>query len=139
MSTLCWRDKLRQPKQAKRVVLATDFAGIKAGTRLFVGTPLMIDDYIRGIPRGETRTIERLRKDLARRNRCQATCPVSTAIFLRMSAEAALEDLQDGAAPEAVTPFWRVIGPDSKIAKRLSVDANWIAAQRESETVTETG
>ncbi len=133
MAKLCWRDKLRQPKQAKRVILETDFAGIKAGTRLFVGTPLIIDEYLRGIPGGETRSIERMRKDLARRHRCQETCPVSTAIFLRMSAEAALEDLQAGAEIEAVTPFWRVIDPDSKIAKRLTVAAQWIAAQRESE------
>jgi hypothetical protein len=41
MPAKCWKDKLNQPKQPKRVVLETDFAGIKAGTKLFVGTPLL--------------------------------------------------------------------------------------------------
>ncbi len=133
MPTKCWKDKLHQPKQAKRVVLETDFAGIKAGTKLFVGTPLLIDSYIRSIPRGTTRTIERMRRDLARKNQCEATCPVSTAIFIRMSAESAIEELAEGVAITDVAPFWRLVAPDSKIAKRLSVDSEWISLQRDSE------
>jgi hypothetical protein len=133
MPAKCWKDKLHQPKQPKRVVLETDFAGIKAGTMLFVGTPLLIDRYIRTIPRGETRTIERMRRDLARKHKCEATCPVSTAIFIRMSAEAALEEMSEGVAIESIAPFWRVVEPESKIATRLSVDSKWIAAQREME------
>jgi hypothetical protein len=136
MPTKCWKDKLHQPKQPKRVVLETDFAGIKAGTKLFVGTPLLVDSYIRAIPRGTTRTIERMRRDLARKNRCEATCPVSTAIFIRMSAESALEELAEGVAIADVAPFWRLVAPDSKIAKRLSVDSEWISLQRDSEAET---
>jgi hypothetical protein len=136
MPTKCWKDKLHQPKQPKRVVLETDFAGIKAGTKLFVGTPLLVDSYIRAIPRGTTRTIERMRRDLARKNQCEATCPVSTAIFIRMSAESALEELAEGVAIADVAPFWRLVAPDSKIAKRLSVDSEWISLQRDSEAET---
>jgi len=128
-----WKEKIQQPKLPKRVVLETDFAGIKAGTKLFVGTPMLIDQYIRGVPFGATRTIERMRRDLARQNQCEATCPVSTAIFIRMSAEAAIEDLNAGANADAVAPFWRVVEPESAIAKRLSVDRQWIAHQREIE------
>lgn len=133
MPAKCWKDKLHQPKQPKRVVLETDFAGIKAGTTLFVGTPLLVDSYIRAIPRGTTRTIERMRRDLARKNQCEATCPVSTAIFIRMSAESALGELAEGAAITEVAPFWRLVAPHSKIAKRLSVDSEWISLQRDSE------
>jgi hypothetical protein len=133
MPAKCWKDKLHQPKQPKRVVLETDFAGIKAGTKLFVGTPLLVDSYIRSIPRGVTRTIERMRRDLARKNQCEATCPVSTAIFIRMSAEAAIEELSERVAITNVAPFWRVVEPDSKIAKRLSVDSKWISIQRDAE------
>ncbi len=136
MPTKCWKDKLNQPKQQKRVVLETDFAGIKAGTKLFVGTPLLVDSYIRAIPRGTTRTIERMRRDLARKNQCEATCPVSTAIFIRMSAESAIEELAEGVAIADVAPFWRLVAPDSKIAKRLSVDSEWISLQRDSEAET---
>ena len=65
-----WTDRLRTDKQPKRVRLDKDFAGIKAGTLLFVGTPPIIDSYIRKVPAGETRTIERMRRELARAHQC---------------------------------------------------------------------
>jgi hypothetical protein len=100
---------------------------------LFVGTPQIINDYVLKIPQGETRTIERMRRELARKNRCDATCPVSTAIFLRISAEAAIEQMNNGLGLDAVAPFWRVVEPHSTLANKLPVDGQWIAHQREIE------
>ena len=128
-----WREKRDLEKQPKRVRLDADFAGIRAGQMLFVGTPRLVDDYVRRIPRGETRSIERLRRELARAHRCDATCPVSTAIFLRIAAEAAWEELESGRPIEEVTPFWRALEPGSTIAKKLRVDSQFIAHQRELE------
>jgi hypothetical protein len=34
-----------------------------------------------------------------------------------------------------VAAFWRLIDPDSKVAARLTVDSEWIAAQRAAEQV----
>ncbi|MEM8984956.1 MAG: hypothetical protein AAGC71_18245 [Pseudomonadota bacterium] len=123
-------ERLNAKKQPKKVVLEKDFAGIKAGTRMLVGTPQMVDNYVRKIPFGETRTIPRLRNELARRHRCDAMCPVSTAIFLRVVADAALESLEAGSAIADVTPFWRAVAPDDKLVKKLDVDSAWIEHQR---------
>ena len=71
-----------------------------------------------------------LRRELARAHQCDATCPVSTAIFLRVAAEAAIENLQQGTAITDISPFWRVIAPDSTIARKLPVDSAWLAHQR---------
>jgi hypothetical protein len=128
-----WRAKRDLEKQPKRVRLDADFAGIRAGQMLFVGTPRLIDDYLRRIPRGETRSIERLRREIARAHRCDATCPVSTAIFLRIAAEAAWEELESGRGVDDVTPFWRAIEPGSTIAKKLRADSQFIARQRQLE------
>jgi hypothetical protein len=128
-----WNAKLSADKSPKRVKLDKDFAGIKAGSMLFVGTPQIIDAYVRGVPEGETRSIERMRRELARKNRCDATCPVSTAIFLRISAEAAIEQLSAGKSTHEVSPFWRVIEPQSTIASKLPLDSQWISLQREVE------
>ena len=125
-----WTTRLNSGKAPKRVRLDKDFAGIKTGTLLFVGTPPIIDAYLRKVPHGETRTIERMRRELARAHQCEATCPVSTAIFLRIAAEAAIENLQQGTAITDISPFWRVIAPDSTIARKLPVDSAWIAHQR---------
>jgi hypothetical protein len=128
-----WNTKLNAKKLPKRVQLDKDFAGIKAGSMLFVGTPQIIDAYMRSVPAGETRTIERMRRELARQNKCDATCPVSTAIFMRISAQAAIEQMSAGKVTADITPFWRVIEPQSTIASKLTVDSQWIAQIRESE------
>ena len=127
------REKLNAKKEAKKVVLTHSFAGGKEGQLMFVGTPGIIADYIEKIPYGETRTVEKLRGDLARRRKCDVTCPMSTAIFVRIAAEAALEDLADGKSAAEITPFWRLIDGQHKIAKKLDVDSAWINEQRELE------
>ena len=123
-------EKLAQKKDTKIVVLDHEFAGIKAGQKMFVATPQIVDRYIRSIPFGETRNIVRLRNELARRHRCDAACPMSTSIFVRISAEAALEELAEGAPLDDVAPFWRVLTSADKITKKLTVDPAWVDQQR---------
>jgi hypothetical protein len=128
-----WGNRFSAKRYPKRVTLEADFAGIPAGSTLFVGTPQILQTYIHKIPVGETRTIRRLRRDIARANRCEAMCPVSTAIFLRILAEAAWDDLHAGKDVEEVTPFWRVIEPGSGIAKKLRATDAWLRNQRQAE------
>ena len=127
------RQRLEQDKQPKMVILEQDFAGIKAGQRMLVATPQIVDTYIRKIPYGETRSIERMRRELARRRRCDASCPVSTAIFIRISAQAAIDAINEGASTESVSPFWRLLTSRDKISKKLSIDPQWLDLQRSSE------
>ncbi len=122
--------KAAPKKEPKRVVLETKFAGIPAGSMLYVATPDIVAAYIRKIPVGTIRSIEQVRRDLAKNNKADATCPVSTSIFLKMVAQDALAALAEGMDRDAVTPFWRVIDPGSKIADRLGLDAEWITHQR---------
>ena len=124
--------KMRSPK---RVMLDKTFAGVKAGQMLFVGKPQIVADYICKIPAGETVTVTKMRHQLARRYKCDAMCPASTAIFLRIVAEYAIEELENGKTISDIIPFWRVIAPEDKIAKKLSIDPMWIADQRSMENV----
>lgn len=128
-----WRRRFREAKPAKRVILETDFAGIRAGSRLFVATPGVIANYVDRIPRGEVREIRRLRNELARRHDCDATCPVTTAMYLRVVAEVAWDDLQAGLPIDRVVPFWRAVDPESPIARKLRCGADWIRSMRSAE------
>jgi len=130
-----WREKVAAPRDPKRVTLEADFAGLPAGTRMFVATPRLVDEHIRRIPRGTALTLQQLREGLARSHECEAACPVSTAVFVRMVAEAAWEDIAAGRPTDEVTPFWRVVAPDSAIARRLAADDGWIGAQRAAEGI----
>lgn len=126
-------EHLNQKKEKKKVILEQNFAGIKAGQLMLVGTPQIVDAYMRKVPRGKTKTMHQLRNELARRHKCDATCPVSTAIFVRIVAQAALEELENGADLGDITPFWRVVAPEDKVAAKLNVDREWIRRQREME------
>jgi hypothetical protein len=128
-----WRQRASKQRSPKRVTLEAPFAGLPRGTVLFIGTPAILEKYITSIPWGEVRTLQRLRRDIARANKCQAMCPVSTALFLRMIAEVAWDEICDGRAAEEVTPFWRVIGPGTPIASRLRVPEAWLRARLELE------
>ena len=128
-------EQLNADRKEKRVVLAKGFAGIKAGDTMFVATPRIVDAYIRTIPQGEERSIRRLRNDLARKWQADATCPVSTAIFLRIAAQAAIDEMRAGKPPGQVSPFWRVIRGEDRIAKKLTVDSAWIDTQRRLEGI----
>lgn len=127
------QQQLDANKQPKKVKLDKDFAGIKQGQMMYVATPKLIDHYINTIPYGETSSIVALRNGLAIANGCDATCPVSTAIFIRISAQAAIDQLEAGKPVEVVTPFWRVLSSEDKITQKLSIDAAWLDHQREME------
>ena len=87
-------ERLRDSKPEKRVVLDKDFAGVKAGQTLYVANPTTVDQYVRAIPAGQSRSIVQMREELAKSKDADATCPVSTAIFLRISAQAAIEEME---------------------------------------------
>ena len=126
-------DRLNKAKSPKVVVLEKDFAGIRAGSTMFVATPKIVDECVNKIPAGRIITMPELRADLAIEYDCDATCPVSTAIFLRVAAEAALEKLATGAEVRDITPFWRVVAPGDKIGSRLPIDRQWLEQRRAEE------
>jgi len=128
-----WLEKLNEDKTPKQIQMEKDFAGVKAGQRMLVATPQLVAAFIRKIPYGKTRNIVAFRNELAREHQCDASCPVSTSIFIRISAEAALEEIETGKKISEVIPFWRVVEPESKIASKLPVDSKWIAHQRNVE------
>ncbi|MEO1659722.1 MAG: hypothetical protein AAFR51_01940 [Pseudomonadota bacterium] len=124
------REKLAREKQPKTVVMDKAWAGMQPGQSMLVATPQMVDAYIQGIPHGETQTIADMRNMMALTHDCDGMCPLSTSIFVRMVAEAALEDLADGKSVSEVSPFWRMVSSEDKIAKRLNLDPAWLDDQR---------
>ena len=126
-------ERLNRAKSSKRVLLKTDFAGLNAGSSMFVATPKIVDDYVNQLPVGQFISMPELRADLAIEHDCDATCPLTTAIFLRLVAEAALEQLESGSEIENVTPFWRVVAPGDQVSSRLPVDRQWLERRRNDE------
>lgn len=122
-----WRKRFGAAKDPHVVMLHADFAGVKAGNMMLISSPGEIANYVARIPQGETRTMDRLRNELARKAGANAMCPVTTAIYLRVVAEVALADLAEGKALDQVVPFWRVVLPGSKVAAKLSCGPDHVA------------
>ncbi len=122
-----WRKRFAAAKAPHVVMLSSPFAGVPAGASMLISSPGELANYIARIPRGETRSIDRLRNEMARKAKAQAMCPVTTAIYLKVVAEVALTDLAEGKPLDSVIPFWRVVTPESKVAKRLSCGPDHVA------------
>lgn len=122
-----WRKRFGAAKDPHVVMLHADFAGVKAGNMMLISSPGEIANYVARIPQGETRTVDRLRNELARKAGANAMCPVTTAIYLRVVAEVALSDLAEGKPLDQVVPFWRVVLTGSKVAAKLSCGPDHVA------------
>jgi hypothetical protein len=128
-----WADKKRA-KPPHTVTLDKDFAGVPAGSRLLISCPMELEEYLKKhVSYGTTKEIQQVRRELAALHGADATCPVSTAIFLRTVAEAAWDEMGAGKATTEVAPFWRVIDPKSPLAKKLRAGPQWLEQQRLAE------
>lgn len=128
-----WQEKLTGHDQLQVKKAGKDFAGIKAGQLMLIPTPLVVDAYIRQIPKGTSVTMEVLRRDLALEHGAEVTCPLTTGMFVRIVAEAAYEAYENGTPPEEITPFWRVIEETSPTARKLSFGTDFLLEQRRAE------
>jgi len=128
-----WGQKLDDGRTAEVKPLTRAYAGAPEGAAMLVSTPREVESYMRRVPVGQTRTIRQMRDDLARAHGAEVTCPMSTSIFARIAAEAALEAAAVGLPVEEVTPFWRVIGPETPLAGKLSCGAAFVAERRAAE------
>lgn len=129
------RDKYDRYTTPRTKALAAPFAGVPAGARLHISTPRHIEAEIRSIPAGTSIDIATLRAALAAREGADATCPVTTAMYLRIVIELAMEDVHSGAHIDDVTPFWRVVDADSAVAQRVAGAPEFVVEQRRAEDI----
>jgi hypothetical protein len=127
-----WGEKMKA-KPPHDVILEKDFAGIPKGSKLHISCPVEVAAELKTIAPGFTMSIQAFRRQLAAKTNCDATCPVSTSIFLRIVTEHAWEEYNRTGTTRDVAPFWRVVESSSPMAKKLSFDPSWIDLQRQLE------
>lgn len=107
---------------------------VPAGSKLLISSPAEIDAFVRELPPGKFVNTKHIRDALATRHEADATCPLTTGIFLRIVTECALEQLEAGMPTQEVTPFWRAIDPKSPLARKVSCGTEKIRTLRAAET-----
>ena len=132
-----WGDKVNDPTKTHKVEkLDKDWVDMTKGDRMLIATPKMVDDYLRQIPAGREVSMLTMRKDLALAHKADNSCPLTTGIFLRIAAEAALEELNAGKPLKSVAPFWRVVTTKMPVAKKLSCGPEFIEKHRKREKLS---
>jgi hypothetical protein len=127
---LSYRDKYERSRPSYVKVNGRRFADLPAGTTVLVPSPHDIEAEIRSLRGAETLTFTQLRERLAARHAADGTCPVMTSMNLRIVAEIALAELDDGLPADAVTEVWRAIDPRSRLARKLPGGPDRIEALR---------
>jgi len=130
-----WVEKRDTIKESKVKINDKKFADIPAGTRMLIPTPKIVDEFVRTIPNGCFMNTKDLRNKLAIQYDAEMTCPLVTGIFLRIISEAAYEEYQLDRNIEEITPFWRVVDPDSKLANKLTFGTGFLIQNQANENI----
>lgn len=128
-----WQEKYTNARAPIVKTIEKKFADLPEGTRMFIASPKLVDEYVNHIPFGKEVDLKTMRLDLAIEHQAENSCPVTTSIFLRIASEVALEKYAATGNIENITPFWRVITPKMPIAKKLSCGIDFITTQRKKE------
>ena len=94
---------------------------------MLIVSPTIIDEYVKSIFYGEFVEQVKMRDDLAKEYQADKTCPVTTGIFLRIISEASYGEHDTGIDLNAITLFWRMVNPNSKLAGKLACGIDFIA------------
>jgi alkylated DNA nucleotide flippase Atl1 len=104
---------------------------------MVVSSPREVDALICRIPLGRLATLDEIRAFLARRHGAEIACPVSTAIFINVAAQAAEAFAAMGA--ETITPYWRVLRPGGRLNTKYpgGVQAQQARLEAEGHTIVQ--
>lgn len=135
--TKSWSEKYTTREEVELKKLEKKFADIPENSIMLIATPQVFEDYIKKVKTGKSKSIKEVRSDLAKKFKADHTCPLTTGIFLRIVAEANFEKIMKGESIEKIAPFWRVITPNSSLAKKLSFGQDFIIKMRKEENIIE--
>ncbi|HWN99441.1 MAG TPA: MGMT family protein [Blastocatellia bacterium] len=112
-----WRDKLENEDHSKTISIPPGMQKSLGSGTMLIPKPLDVDALIRKTKKGQLITQAEIRSKLARDNQVDTACPITTGIFVRIAAEAAAEDLQNG--KKRITPYWRVVTSDGGLNEKF--------------------
>ena len=130
-----WVEKRDSDKKHQVKINPKSWADMPAGIIMLIPTPKIVDRYVNQIPIGNFKQVKDLRKEMANDYSANMSCPMVTGICLRIISEASYEEYQINQDIKAITPFWRVVEPDSKLAGRLACGIDFIIEKQIQEGI----
>lgn len=103
-----WREKLLDKKDLPKVVELTGKLKDKFGEgTMVIPAPIEVDEIMKFIPFGKLITVNEIREILRIKHNTTTACPLTTGIFVWISANAAEDDRREG--KKNITPYWRTL------------------------------
>ena len=128
-----WVEKRDCDKEPLVKINPKSWSDMPKGKKMFIPTPKIVAQYVFKIPKGKFNYVKSLRKEMAKDFNAEMSCPMVTGIALRIVSEASYEEYNLGL--ENITPFWRVVNHESKIASKLACGINFIKKRRREENI----
>jgi hypothetical protein len=131
-----WRVKLEREDHSKIVQIPPAMEKRFGPGTMLIAKPIEVDALIRMTKKGMLITVGEIRSKLARDHKTNTTCPLTTGIFVRIAAETAEEDAQNG--KKRITPYWRVVRDDGSLNEKFpgGVKAQSRRLREEGHTIT---
>lgn len=127
-----WREKLGNSKDLPRVEVITDKMSKRWGSgTVVIPAPKEVDEIMKKVPKGKLVTINEIRQTLARKHKATIGCPLTTGMFARIAAEAAIEDATEG--KKRITPYWRTLKSGGELNPKYPGGIEGQKARLESE------
>ncbi len=76
---------------------------------MVISTPKEVDAIMATVPKGKLITTTEIRARLSTKHKTDITCPLTTGIFMNISAKATEEKRELGTPESEVTPYWRCL------------------------------
>jgi hypothetical protein len=130
-----WEEKRNDAKDLPKVVHLKGQAQRKWRVKtLAIPSPLEVFSLIRKLPRGKIATTSSLQSAVARKHSAEMGCPVTTEIFVWISAHAS-EELETKHAGTGA-PYWRVVKSDGSLNPKFPGRAERQAERPAREGIT---
>lgn len=108
-----WREKLYTDRKPRIIEVPKKWVKTMGHGKMLILTPELVNNYIRGLPKGKLATVNSIRDGFALKFGADFTCPITTGIFMWICANCAEEEKAQGV--KNITPYWRVLKEDGKL------------------------
>lgn len=135
-----WREKLDNSKNLPRAEVITDKMSKRWGSgTVVIPAPKEVDEIMKKVPKGKLVTINQIRQMLASKHEATIGCPLTTGIFARISAEAAMEEALEG--KKRITPYWRTLKSDGELNPKYpgGIEGQKVRLESEGHSVMQKG
>jgi len=131
-----WQEKLADSKDLPKVVEITDKMSKRWGTgTVVIPAPIEVDEIMNQVPTGKLITINQIRVVLAQRHGATICCPITSGIFVSISARAAEEATAEGKGD--TTPYWRTLRSSGELNEKYpgGIEAQTGRLRQEGHTI----